>query len=281
MLNCEYCGKTFNKEGFLKRHVNSCKKKDSVVKIEEVVVVDEPPLVIEEDNSASSSSDEETYVAPVITTHINKKVTFKERESNDDRLEKLLSPILNKLTQLNTRLNSLESKLTSTIETLSLSNNKNIESVRHSVHTIDSSLSNLTNSLSNLTSSFNVFCSKTNEPKSSPPQVVIKEEFTLEEPPQPEVEVPEEYYCLILATNEDRLKRRLFKICLIENWDKQQDKVKDTYHVIMERVFNNFEDGNKALKQIEDNFTKRRVSANKKWYKLRDNDLEEVVELFN
>jgi Skp family chaperone for outer membrane proteins len=280
MLNCEYCGKTFNKEGFLKRHINSCKKKDSVVKTEDVVVaVDDPPLVvIEEDKDVvSSSSDEETFVAPVVTTHINKKVTFKDRESNDDRLEKLLSPILSKLTQLNTRLNSLESKLTSTIDTLSLSNNKNIDSVRHSVQTIDSSLSNLTSSLSNLTSSFNAFCSKANEPK-SPPQVVIKEEFTLEEPV---VEVPEEDYCLILATNEDRLKRRLFKICLIENWDKQQDKVKDTYHVIMERVFNNVEDGNKALKQIEDNFAKRRVSANKKWYKLRDNDLEEVVDLFN
>lgn len=272
MLNCEFCSKTFTKEGFLKRHLTICKKRgntsDDTKQVEEVVqsdllsddethVVFEQPQIIED---ISSSSEEETVKKKV--------VTFKE-PCNNDKIEKLLTSILNKYSQLNSKLNSIETKLNTAIETMSQSNSKQNENMKayfvQHFETVNKELSNLSRSFSELCYQKTTVQVETEQQTSE----VVKDD-----------EIQKEC-CLILATNEDRLKRRLFKICLIENWTEQQDKVKDTYHVVMERMFEKIEDGVNVLKQIEDNFSKKRVSPNKKWYKLRDNDLDEVVELFN
>jgi len=332
MLNCEYCGKSFKKEGFLRNHVNTCKKRDKIVKEEEAVVDEIKDVVdIDIDDEYDFRLEEEIHDSPSPPKN-KKKVTFKEdkkvnkrdakrddkrddkhddkrdakhddkRDDKRDDDEKILVAKVNaiddRIIQVNaslngfdnsmeqviTRLNSLDKVNTKTLKSIEQLNSV-LESINEKISDLKTVLINMRDTSKDDMQRQSVKIDDYLASLTRKPEVVS--ETTVKEPEsvvviENKVEVYEEQECcLILATNEDRLKRRLFKICLVENWEKQQDKVKSMYHVIMEKIFDDFDDGNKTLKNIEDKFSRRRVSPNKKWYKLRDDDLEEVVELFN
>ena len=285
---CEHCGKTFQREGNFRRH--KCKKNISKLFEEECQLVVEPEnhvhsssssredeeecqLVVEPENHVHSSSREDEEECQLVVepeNHVHsssreeknpkaKRVTFKDNTSSTTNLNDRLSSIdklndrLSSIDKLNDRLSSIEDRISSLEACLK---------TRVSTSSIVDELSKVKTELTNL---FNN--SKTPEHKTPEKQVEEVPSFTSD-------------CCLIMATSEDRLKRKLFKICLVENWSEQQDKVKDTYHVIMEKMCEKAE-GYTVLAEIEREFSKKRVSANKKWYKLRDDDIEGVIDLFN
>jgi hypothetical protein len=290
---CEHCGKNFAREGNFKKHVCKKNKKNedntttSFPEVETDILEDISETRQEEEenmsfhSSPSSSSEEETRPRPV------KRVTFKEKEKKTSvvvdtpDLKHILTGIALKVDRLterlgsiDTRFSSLEKQITSTIDTRFSSLEKQITSTSFS--SLEKQHESSSIILDELSKVKNELLSLFNS----------KPDYTEEQTPKKESPIEEEVVttnecCLVIATNEDRLKRKLFKICLIENWKEQQDKVNNTYHLIMEKTFEDKEEGNKMLGKIENDFSKRRVSANKKWYKLRDDDIEGLIELFN
>jgi hypothetical protein len=273
---CEHCGKNFAREGNLKRHKCKKNKKNEDMSnpfLDELSNDSLPEDCLEdgledslpEENimyhhsPVSSSSEEEKEQKPKSKV---KRVTFKEKETtpasnNSSDLKTIMSfltSIASKVDKLEARLNLIDNSF-STLENNIVSSSTDIVD---KIYKLKNELACLFEQSSNQQVVVDV--------KKSPDEVVKKS--------------PDDC-CLIMATNEDRLKRRLFKICLVENWKEQQDKVKEMYHVIMEKTFTSQTDGYKMLGKIETDFSKRRVSPNKKWYKLRDDDVEGIIELFN
>jgi len=274
---CEHCGKTFQREGNLKRH--KCKK--NIYKSVEKELQIQEDVVEPENNvhSSHSSSDEEEKEPKT------KRVTFKDKKTypKNDKLNVRLSSIdklnerLSSIDKLNERLSSID-KLN---ERLSSIDNRisSLEAALNTRASTSSIVDELSKVKTELTHLFDKSLSKLEEK--------ISEKTTHQKTPEkrveektPEKRVEENNYCLIMATNEDRLKRKLFKIFLVENWSEQKDKVKDMYHVLMEKMFEKTE-GYKMLADIEREFSKKRITANKKWYKLRDDDIECIIDLFN